>query len=44
MILLEKSAFKHPGPIICSTFERPWVIYIVTTCKIPEIFTLYLTN
>ena len=44
MILLQKLAFKRPGPIICSTFESRWLIYNVTTYKIPETFTLYPTN
>ena len=44
MILLEKSAFKRPGPIICSTFESLWLIYNVTTHKIQETFTLYPSN
>ena len=44
MILLQKSACKRPGPIICSTFESLWFIYNVTIYKIPETFTLYRTN
>ena len=40
MILLVKWAFKRQGLIICSTFERLWLIYNVGTYKIPETFTL----